>query len=357
MNRILLSVCFPRFVGSTPDLKRFDLKIAPSFIDYKKNKKTLERGICLEKHTIKAIPVFEGTYPLSTLNNIDHLNTINVKTYWDQGIKGKGITIAILDSGCDTLHNNLSSRIIDGANFTEEDNGSFKKFDDYNGHGTHVAGIACSNNSDGQITGVAPEANLMIVKVLNKNGSGSIKNLINGIYYTVNWRGKNNERVRVMCLSLGTAEDNKQLYDAIKFAINKGVVVVAASGNQGTGNVGDVNLGYPGAYNEVIQVGAIDIDQKIAEFSNLNNQMDILAPGVNINSTYLDNSYKLMSGTSMAAPFVVGAVSLIIQDIEIKLQRTISETEIYAQLIKHTKNLGYPFNIEGNGLIYFSTRL
>ncbi|MDV2684423.1 S8 family peptidase [Alkalihalophilus lindianensis] len=310
----------------------------------------------MENHSIKAIPVFEGTYPLNQTNN-KALEIINVKSYWDQGIKGKGITIAILDSGCDDEHLNLATRITDGANFTEEDEGDFKRYHDYNGHGTHVAGIACSNNETGRMTSVAPEAKLLVVKVLNKSGSGSIKNLINGIYYAVNWRGKNNERVRVMCLSLGTAEDNRQLYAAIKFAISQGIVVVAASGNQGTGNVEDVNLGYPGAYNEVIQVGAVDVDEKIAEFSNLNNQMDILAPGVNINSTYLDNSYRLMSGTSMAAPFVAGAVSLLIQDIEIKLQRTISETEIYAQLMKRTKSLGYPINVEGNGLIYLSTRL
>ncbi|WP_169911304.1 S8 family peptidase [Evansella clarkii] len=311
----------------------------------------------MKKQTVKAIPVFEGTYPVNSLNTKNPLNTINVETYWDLGIKGKGITIAILDSGVDTNHTNLSTRIIDGANFTEEDEGDFKKFEDYNGHGTHVAGIASSNNTDGQATGVAPEAKLMIVKVLDKNGSGNIKDLINGIYFTVNWRGEQNERVRVICLSLGTEEDNEELYEAIKFAISQGVVVVAASGNQGTGNVDDVNLGYPGAYNEVIQVGAIDMNKEIAEFSNLNNQMDILAPGVNINSTYLDSSYKSMSGTSMAAPFVVGALSLIIQDVEIKLQRTISGTEIYGQLIKNTKRLGYPFNVEGNGLIYLSKRL
>ncbi|GAA0464237.1 S8 family peptidase [Alkalibacillus silvisoli] len=311
----------------------------------------------MNKQIVKAIPVFEGASSLNTLNDNNPLNTINVNFYWRSGVKGKGITVAILDSGCDTQHSNLSSRIVDGANFTEEDGGHFKKIDDYNGHGTHVAGVVSSNNSNGQITGVAPEAKLMIVKVLDKNGTGSIENLINGIYFTINWRGSGNERVRVICLSLGTDEDNEQLYEAIKFANSQGVVVVAASGNQGTGNIKDVNLGYPGAYNEVIQVGAIDENLKITDFSNLNNQMDILAPGENINSTHLTNSYKRMSGTSMAAPFVVGALSLIIQDIEMKLNRTISETEIYGQLIKNTKKLGYPFNVEGNGLIYLNKGL
>lgn len=306
---------------------------------------------------MKAIPVFENDQSLISLNIVNSLNIINVESYWKVGRKGRGVTIAILDSGCDASHSNLSSRIINGANFTEDDGGDFKKFQDYNGHGTHVAGIASSSNMDGQITGVAPEANLMIVKVLNKNGTGSIKSLINAIYYTVNWRGDNNERVRAMCLSLGTLEDNKGLYEAIKFADSQGVVVVSASGNQGTGNIDEVNLGYPGAYNEVIQVGAVDSNKKIADFSNLNNQMDILAPGVNINSTYLGNSYRLMSGTSMAAPFVVGALGLIIENIEGQLQRTLSASEIYGQLIKNTKRLGYSFNIEGNGMIYLRTRL
>lgn len=311
----------------------------------------------MENKTVKAIPMIEGSQSVSSLNMINPLNIINVKSYWDLGIKGEGVTIAILDSGCDIHHKNLSSRIIDGANFTEDDDGDFKKFDDYNGHGTHVAGIASSSNEDSQIIGVAPEANLVIVKVLNKNGDGNMDNLINAIYFTVNWRGKNNERVRVMCLSLGTKEDNKELYKAVKFANAQGVMVVSASGNQGTGNLDDVNLGYPGAYNEVVQVGAINFNKKIADFSNLNNQMDILAPGVNINSTYLDNDYRRMSGTSMAAPFVVGSLSLIIQSMEMQLQRTLSSTEIYGQMIKNTKKLNYPFSIEGNGLIYLSKRL
>lgn len=300
---------------------------------------------------IEALPIFEKEKSISNLSQINPLQTINIDAFWKQNIKGKEITIAILDSGCSSNHPDIKNRIIGGANFTEEDNGNFDVFEDYNGHGTHVAGIVSSNNLN-KITSVAPEANLFIGKVLDKHGRGSIGNLINAIYYSINWRGKNGEKVRIMCLSLGTQENNVELHKAIQFANMVGIPVVAASGNDGVGNVEDIRVLYPGAYNEVIQVGAIDEHFNIASFSNVNDYIDLLAPGVNINSTYINNDYKTMSGTSMAAPFVAGALALIMQKIEREIGRELSESEIYAQLIKRTKKLKHSFKIEGNGLLF-----
>ncbi|MDE4086840.1 S8 family peptidase (plasmid) [Planococcus maritimus] len=303
----------------------------------------------MTKGIVKAIPCIESVFMLD--KEQDPLKIINVQTSWNKGYKGEGIAIAVLDSGIDSKHPDLVSRIIGGANFTEEDEGDFSNFADYNGHGTHVAGIISSLNENRE-TSVAPSAKLLIVKVLKRDGSGDLTHLINGIYYAVNWRGTKDERVRVICLSLGIPMKNDELYKAIKYAVEQGVLIVVASGNQGTGDIEDVNLLYPGAYNEVVQVGAVDGNEQIAQFSNLNNQMDILAPGVNILSTHLDKNYKRLSGTSMAAPFVAGAAGLLIENIESRLERELSPNEIYAQLMKNTKNLGYPIKVEGNGLIY-----
>ena len=108
---------------------------------------------------------------------------------------------------------------------------------------------------------------------------------------------------------------------------------------------------YPGAYGEVIQVGAVDFDRRIAPFSNTNNEIDLVAPGINIYSTYLEGKYASLSGTSMATPHVSGALALIRNISEREFDRELTEAELYAQLVRRTIPLGYPKTAEGNGLL------
>ncbi|WNS73484.1 S8 family peptidase [Bacillus sp. DTU_2020_1000418_1_SI_GHA_SEK_038] len=262
--------------------------------------------------------------------------------------KGKGVTVAVLDTGCDITHPDLKDRIIGGRNFTNDDRGNPDSFMDYNGHGTHVAGtIAASENNNGVI-GVAPEASLLIVKVLNKNGSGQYDWIIKGIHYAIE------QKADIISMSLGGPNDVPELHEAIKKAVNNNILVVCAAGNEGDGDDATDEFAFPGSYNEVISVGAIDLKRRSSEFSNSHNEIDLVAPGEEILSTYLNGKYATLSGTSMATPHVSGALALI-KDISIRhFERQLSEPELFAQLIRRTIPLGYSPKLEGNGLIYLT---
>jgi major intracellular serine protease len=266
---------------------------------------------------------------------------------WEKS-KGKGITIAILDTGCDITHPDLSERIIGGRNFTNDDDGNPDEYNDYNGHGTHVAGtIAAVQNNNGVI-GVAPEAGLLILKVLDKNGSGQYDWIINGINYAVD------QKADIISMSLGGSADVPELHKAIQNAIANQILVVCAAGNEGDGNDFSDEFSYPASYNEVISVGASNLERRSSEFSNSNNEVDLVAPGEEILSTYLNGTYAKLSGTSMATPHVSGALALIKDIVNKNFERSLTEPELYAQLIKRTVPLGSSPKLEGNGLLFLT---
>lgn len=276
---------------------------------------------------------------------------VNAKTVWDKSEKGKDIVVAVLDTGCQTDHVDLKDRIIGGRNFTTDYNSDSNNFSDNVGHGTHVAGtIAASENNKG-VLGVAPLAKLLIVKVLAGNGSGAYEWIINGINYAVNWRGPNGEKARVISMSLGGPQDVPELHQAVKNAVNNEILVVCAAGNGGDCSPQTDELEYPGSYQEVVEVGAVDLNKKITCFSNSNKNVDLVAPGDGILSTYIGGGYATLRGTSMATPHVSGGSALIIKQCEKEFERTLSENEIYAQLMKRTNALGNPKRSEGNGLL------
>jgi major intracellular serine protease len=269
---------------------------------------------------------------------------------WAEGEKGKGIVVAVLDTGIDRDHPDLKDQIIGGRNFTDE--GKTDDFTDNNGHGTHVAGtIAAVENGSG-VVGVAPEAKLLICKVLDKNGSGGYSGITKGIKWATNWRGKNNERVRIISMSLGGSYNDPKMYQAILEACSAGIVVVVASGNEGD-NYNEPNkyeYGYPALYNECITIAACDDQKKLAYFSNEHLQVDMIAAGVDVLSTYPKSQYAVLSGTSMATPHISGALALIIAVGEKQFKRTLTESEIFALLAKCSCSLGYEKSSEGNGL-------
>jgi major intracellular serine protease len=183
---------------------------------------------------------------------------------WSRGYTGKGVVIAVIDTGCETSHPDLKDRIIGGYNFTEEHGGDISIIEDTNGHGTHVAGIIAGSKNGRGIVGVAPNAKLLILKVLDRTGSGSINSLVEAIHYAIDWRGSAGERVKVISLSLGLKKPDSNLYEAIKRAVAHNISVVAAAGNDGDGNIETNEYRYPGAYKEVIEVGAINKLNEIA---------------------------------------------------------------------------------------------
>lgn len=280
----------------------------------------------------------------------DGVNMINAQFMWSKGITGKDVKIAVIDSGCDMTHKDLQTRITGGRNFTIEDNKNIYKYQDYNGHGTHVCGtIAASNNNYGVIR-VAPDAKLLILKALDKNGSGSMKGIIDAINFAIS------QRVDIISMSLGTSEDVPQLHQAIKKAVDSNILVVCAAGNEGDSKGVTDGFSYPAGYNEVISVGAVDYSKSAAIFSNSNKEVDLVAPGVNIISTFLNGKYETLSGTSMATPHVTGALALLIEWSKKEFGRKLTEAELYGQLIKNTDTLPMLRTLQGNGFLFINPK-
>lgn len=231
------------------------------------------------------------------------LPKIQAPQAWDLTRGSSTIRIAILDTGIDQDHEDLGTKIVANRNFTTS-----RTVDDRYGHGTHVAGIAAAITDNGKgVAGVGFTTSLMNVKVLGDNGSGQYSWIANGIV----WAADNG--AHVINMSLGGSSTSSTLESAVKYAYQKGVVLVAAAGNDNTSSPS-----YPAYYAECIAVAATDQNDAKASFSNYGDWVDIAAPGVSIYSTLPNHAnrigirnYGYLSGTSMAAPHVAGVAALI----------------------------------------------
>lgn len=226
-----------------------------------------------------------------------HLS-IDVPGAW-KVTKGKGATVAVLDTGCDMAHPDLKEQIVGAKNFTGSRNGA----SDVQGHGTHCAGIVlAAENSSGMI-GVAPHAKLIVGKVLGDNGSGASTWIAAGI----DWAAENG--ADVISMSLGGPGPDQYTRAAVQRALAKGVIVVAAAGNEGPR---EGTVGYPGGYPECVCVAAIDSQLRTAGFSSRGAAVRVAAPGVSVRSCYPGGRFATMSGTSMATPYVAGCAALYV---------------------------------------------
>ncbi|MCP4143323.1 MAG: peptidase S8, partial [Chloroflexi bacterium] len=226
------------------------------------------------------------------------LNNIRAPQGWDTTTGSASVVIAIVDTGVDLTHPDLASKIIAGYDFVNND----AVAQDDNGHGSHVAGIAAaaSNNAAG-VAGTSWGARIMPVKVLNASKSGTFANAAAGII----WAADNG--AHIINLSLGGKSHSAIFQNAIDYAYGKGVVIIAASGNN---DAACPVFCYPALYPNVIAVGATDAGNNIASFSNFGPALDLVAPGVNIYSTGV-GSYFYDSGTSMSAPYVSGLAAIL----------------------------------------------
>ncbi len=211
---------------------------------------------------------------------------------WDAS-RGKGIRVAVLDTGIDHMHPDLAPNFRGGISFVPGQPPM-----DGNSHGTHCAGtIAAAINGAG-VVGVAPAASLYAVKVLSNQGNGNWSWLIAGIDWCIN------NGIHILSMSLGGGGAPAALENMCNVAFNKGLLLVAAAGN----NAGAVLQ--PATYNSVIAVSAIDSANVIAAFSNRGPKIELCAPGVSVLSTIPGGGYGNKSGTSMACPHVSGAAAL-----------------------------------------------
>ncbi|UEL48460.1 S8 family peptidase [Terrisporobacter hibernicus] len=303
-----------------------------------------------DDYKVKLIPFIMNRGVKNTGKTPYGVTMIQAKNMWSESSRGEGINIAVIDSGCDIDHESLKENFAFVRNFTDEDKKNPNIVIDRVGHGTHVAGIIAANGNNNTVVGVAPWANLYILKAIDKTGSGKVSWVINAINYAVE------KKVDIISMSLGMPNNDPKLEKSIKHAVNNNILVVCAAGNEGDGNSGDFEYSYPASYVDVISVGAVDKKGVPASFSNANLVVDLVAPGVDVVSTYPNNQFASLSGTSMAAPHVSGSLALLKNWSHEEFQRDLTQEEIYAQLIKYTKNLGYPRTVQGNGLIYLKDK-
>ena len=224
------------------------------------------------------------------------LSKVGAPQAWDVTTGSSSIKIAILDTGVDPNHPDLAGKIISNINFS----GSNTTNDVY-GHGTHVAGIAAAVTNNGiGVAGMGYSSSIMNVKVLGDDGIGYWSWVAQGII----WATDNG--AQIINLSLGGSDTSSTLADAINYAWSKGVVVVAAAGNNGNSSPF-----YPAYYPNCIAVAATDANDALAPWSNRGDWVDVAAPGVSVYSTMTNGVYWYMSGTSMASPYVAGLAALL----------------------------------------------
>ncbi|MCX7843001.1 MAG: S8 family peptidase [Clostridia bacterium] len=262
---------------------------------------------------------------------------VGAETAWSK-TTGKGIKVADIDSGI-APHKDLRKNIKGEFNAIEPGKPTT---DDY-GHGTHVAGkIAAKDNKVG-VVGVAPDAELYAVKVLDAFGSGYLSDLVEGIDWSIN------NGIQVVNLSVEVQSDYPLLKDSIRRALDAGLIVVAAAGNTNGGSVA-----YPAAYDGVISVSAIHETDKIADFSAVG-KVDFCAPGTDIRSTYLGDGYANLSGTSMATPHVTGVLALMLADSRNDTDGNglVSTNEVKNIILCYAEDIGKDGydEIYGNGII------
>ena len=276
------------------------------------------------------------------LNNTWGVKRIGAGFVHDDGNKGAEVKVAIIDSGIDYNHPDLDDNYAGGYDFVNDDDDPM----DDDGHGTHVAGtVAAEDNGEG-VVGVAPEAFLYALKVLDETGRGYVSDIVAAIEWATDPNGDEDtsDRLDIINMSLGGGA-NSTLEDACLSAYNEELLLVAAAGNSGNPPGRGDNIIYPAAYDSVIAVAATDQNDVRARWSSTGPDLELSAPGVAINSTLLGGGYGEGSGTSMASPHVAGTAALVMV-----VYPLWSNKEVREQLKNTADDLGDPEK-HGYGLV------
>jgi subtilisin len=275
---------------------------------------------------------------------------IGAEIVHESGNTGQGRKVVVLDTGYNYNHPDLESSYLGGKDFVNNDNDPL----DDDGHGTIVAGLITADGIHSAARGAAPDTGIIVGKVLNSEGTGFFSDVVAAIYWAVDGpdgiAGNSDDfKADAINLSMGTSAPylykgycNAQMPDmkkAIKYAVDRGVVVVVAAGNHGTAGVS-----IPGCISYSLTVGAVDSNDKVASFSGRGKSVDISAPGTSLISTW-QSTYASSSGTSLATPIVSATVALIKHDSPtlsaLRVQNILYETALDLGKIGDDYSYGY----------------
>ena len=264
-----------------------------------------------------------GNYPM---NNVTYpswnLKQTRINKVLNKGIRGGDIKVGVIDSGISTSHFDL--KVEGGVNILD----SAGTYDDDYGHGTRVAGIIAALDNNIGVKGVAPDAELYSIKVLDSKGEGMISDIISGI----EWAIEND--IDIINLSVQTTIENKLLKKTINQAIKQGLIIVAAAGNKGYSET-ESTITYPANYQSVISVGALTKKKLRADFSSIGENLDLMAPGEYVYTTFGKGYFVAFSGTSIATPHVTGTAALMLS-----VNQSLTQSQIKKILKKSATPLG-----------------
>ncbi|RXJ02937.1 alkaline serine protease [Anaerobacillus alkaliphilus] len=267
---------------------------------------------------------------------------IEASNAWSQNLTGKGVRVAVMDTGI-APHTDLD--IKKGVSFVSYTD----SYADDNGHGTHVAGVISAGKNLQGLKGIAPETELYAIKVLDHEGNGYHSDVIKGIEWAIA------EEIDIINLSVGGSEGSAFLEAALKKAYEQhNILLVAAAGNNGHPLTRGNTVEYPAKYTTVIAVSATDRFDQRPSFSGHGTEVELAAPGVRIQSTYLNGGYQTLNGTSMAAPHVTGMLALLKQ-----AQPSKTNEELRNLIRTYTVDLGSPGrdSLFGYGRIKFPNQI
>lgn len=306
-----------RWVGTDLEVRQADLETSSEPVIVR------IQGTSGDEPIYRLPPIKRETVYVGLSQTMDWgLEVFGIPAVWKSS-RGKGAKVAVLDTGVDLNHPDLQGQILDAKDFTGSPSGP----QDVNGHGTHCSGIIAALDNSLGVIGVAPECKILAGKVLGDHGSGSGRQIAAGVHWAVDMGA------HIISMSLGSSSPDQAIYEALKYAISKGLYVIVAAGNEGPSLD---TVGYPAKFPEMIAVGSVDRQKKVSNFSSRGRQVDIVAPGDQILSTYPVRGYAKLSGTSMATPFVSGSVALMVAT----AQRPASQAELLKMICETAVDVG-----------------
>jgi serine protease len=286
----------------------------------------VEENVTYETQVAPNDPYFDSQYAPEQ---------VNAPSAWDTTFGSTDVTVAIIDTGAEYTHEDLSVLYASdpGYDFVDDDGDPYP--DSGASHGTHVSGCASADTDNGiGVTGIS-DSRLINARCLGGSGGGSLSDIADGIQWAAD------QGADVINMSLGGGGYTQTVKNAVSYAADRGSLLVAAAGNDGQASVS-----YPAAHEECVAVSALDPDENLASFSNYGDAIEVAAPGVNVLSTYPGDDYRELSGTSMASPVAAGVAAL-----GLATDPGLSASQLRQRLADTAVDIGLPRDQQGAGRV------